>query len=467
VTPVLRYDRGTLVFREVPEVVAHLFTWDARSQLFRARGQAYREISELLRGHLVGYKDETAGFQKLELVFGREVTPYLHQQEALSAWKRANRQGVVVLPTGAGKTLVAHLAMQATPRSTLICVPTLDLLQQWYSGLLSAFPDASIGLLGGGSHDETPVLVSTYDSAAIHAEELASKYGLIIFDEAHHLPSDFHRVIAEMSLAPYRLGLTATPKRGDGRELDLNTLIGPVVYEKRPEELKGTTLADYKEVHILVKLSPSEQLKYDELIAFRNRFLSRVGIQLGSLDGWQAFIKSSGTPEGRKAMIAHREAKSLAYGTEGKLRVLEEILANHAGERTLIFTDDNATVYRVSREFLIPSITHQTPTKERHAVLEKFRSGAYQVLVTSRVLNEGIDVPEASVAVILSGTATEREQIQRLGRILRKAEGKKATLYEVVTQGTSEERVSQQRKGQWKPKGMQDTPVWETVNAPD
>jgi len=146
--------------------------------------------------------------------------------------------------------------------------------------------------------------------------------------------------------------------------------------------------------------------------------------------------------------------------------VLEEILANHAGERTLIFTDDNATVYRVSREFLIPSITHQTPVKERHAVLERFRSGAYQVLVTSRVLNEGVDVPEASVAVILSGTATEREQTQRLGRILRRARGKKATLYEVVTEGTSEERVSQQRRGQWTP-GSQAGPVWESVNAPD
>ncbi|MGY2896918.1 superfamily II DNA or RNA helicase [Deinococcus sp. UYEF24] len=258
--PVLRYDRGTLVMREVPAVVQHLFTWDARSQLFRARGQAYREVCELMRGHLVGYKDEAAGFQKLDLIFGREVTPYLYQQEALASWKRANRQGTVILPTGGGKTLVAQLAMRDTPRSTLICVPTLDLLQQWYSGLLSAFPDANVGLLGGGSHDETPVLISTYDSAAIHAEELANRYGLIIFDEAHHLPTDFHRVIAEMSLAPYRLGLTATPKRSDGREVDLDTLIGPVVYSRRPEELKGGALSDYKEVHILVRLSPSEQV---------------------------------------------------------------------------------------------------------------------------------------------------------------------------------------------------------------
>ncbi|MGI8747109.1 MAG: DEAD/DEAH box helicase family protein, partial [Deinococcus sp.] len=221
-TPALRHDRGTLVMREVPGVVTHLFTWDARSQLYRARGQHYREISELLRGHLVESQDEAAAFQKLELGFGRAVTPYSHQVEALAAWKRAGRQGTVVLPTGAGKTLLAQLAMRDTPRSTLICVPTLDLLQQWYSGLLSAFPDASIGLLGGGSKDETPVLVSTYDSAVIHAEELARKYGLLIFDEAHHLPSDHNRAIAEMSLAPYRLGLTATVQRSDGREVDLD-----------------------------------------------------------------------------------------------------------------------------------------------------------------------------------------------------------------------------------------------------
>lgn len=129
---------------------------------------------------------------------------------------------MVVLPTGSSKTFVAQLAMRGTPRSTLICVPTIDLLHQWYSGLLAAFPDANIGLLGGGSKDRTPVLIATYDSATIHAEELANQYALIIFDEAHHLPAPYTRVIAEMSLAPYRLGLTATPKRSDGREADLD-----------------------------------------------------------------------------------------------------------------------------------------------------------------------------------------------------------------------------------------------------
>lgn len=444
----LRLDRGTLVMRDVPEAAASFFTWDDRSQSWRAPGRAYRDVMETLRIGGVPVRDEAATFLKLDLGYAREVTPYRHQQLALNAWKGAGRRGVVVLPTGAGKTLVAQLALRDTPRSTLICVPTLDLMHQWYSGLLAAFPDAEVGLLGGGSKDETPILISTYDSAAIHAEQLAGKYALQVFDEAHHLPSDFHRAVAELGLAPYRLGLTATPKRSDGRELHLEDLIGPVVYHCAPEDLAGDTLADYREVVIRVRLSPAEQRHYDDLIRTRNDFLRRNNIQLGSIDGWKQFVMQSGTPQGRAAMLAHREARSLAYGTEGKLRVLEEVLANHPSERTLIFTDDNATVYRISRDFLIPAITHQTPVKERHALLEKFRSGAYRILVTSRVLNEGVDVPEAAVAVVLSGTATEREHIQRLGRILRKAEGKSAVLYEVITEGTSEERVSRQRRGQ-------------------
>ena len=109
-----------------------------------------------------------------------------------------------------------------------------------------------------------------------------------------------------MGLAPYRLGLTATPKRSDGRELDLDTLIGPVVYHKQPGDLKGLALSDYREVQILVRLSPGEQTHYDELIAVRNAFLSRMNIQLGSLDGWKTFVMQSGTLEGRRAMLAYR-----------------------------------------------------------------------------------------------------------------------------------------------------------------
>ena len=116
-----------------------------------------------------------------------------------------------------------------------------------------------IGLLGGGSKDRTPILVSTYDSAAIHAETLGNQYALLIFDECHHLPSDFNRVIAEYAIAPYRLGLTATPDRADGKHEDLHTLIGAEVYRRSAEELAGTALAKHKAVQIMVRLSEDER----------------------------------------------------------------------------------------------------------------------------------------------------------------------------------------------------------------
>ncbi len=149
-------------------------------------------------------------------------------------------------------------------------------------------------------------------------------------------------------------------------------------------------------------------------------------------------------------MLAHREARAIAFGTEGKLRVLADLLANHFPEKTLIFTDDNATVYRISQEFLIPAITHQTGVKERHEILTRFRQGDYRILVASRVLNEGVDVPDASVAIVLSGTGSAREHIQRLGRVLRKGKDadKLARLYEVLAEDTSEENVSRRRQGQ-------------------
>lgn len=148
-------------------------------------------------------------------------------------------------------------------------------------------------------------------------------------------------------------------------------------------------------------------------------------------------------------MLAHREAKEIASGTDGKLRILTDLLAQHYPERILVFTNDNATVYRISQDLLIPAITHQTPVKERHEILTRFREGEYKTLVASHVLNEGVDVPDARVAIILSGTGSSREYIQRLGRVLRKgSEGHKlALLYEVVAEDTSEEGTSQRRHG--------------------
>ncbi|MDY6937997.1 MAG: DEAD/DEAH box helicase family protein [Cyanobacteriota bacterium] len=451
-TPNLWFDRGTLVLHPPPRGKAWVdyATWDDRIEKFRIQACQYRPLVEALRAEATDFTDKAKDFAPLELESKLEMEPYPHQQEALDAWKQGGRCGVVVLPTAAGKTYLAQLCLEQTPRSTLVVVPTLDLMHQWYAHLLAAFPDAEVGLLGGGSHDRTAILVATYNSAAINAENLGDRYGLLIFDECHHLPTDFNRAIAEYSIAPYRLGLTATPERTDGKHADLDTLIGPQVYRRTPEELAGDALAEHRIVQMKVKLSQAERDRYQALIADRNAFLKQANIRLGSTNGWQNFIKASArSAAGRRAMKAHHEAKAIALGTEGKIRVLTELLAKHYPERTLIFTNDNATVYRISQDFLIPAITYQTPVKERHEILTRFKSGEYKTLAASHVLNEGVDVPDARVAILLSGSGSKREYIQRLGRVLRKGSDrhKLAILYEVVTEDTVEERTSERRRG--------------------
>ena len=145
-------------------------------------------------------------------------------------------------------------------------------------------------------------------------------------------------------------------------------------------------------------------------------------------------------------MRAHRDARRIAHATPGKLRTLGMIFANHPSAKTVIFTEDNATAYEVSQRFLIPCLTHQTAIKERQAFLDGFKAGSYTAIVTSNVLNEGVDVPDASVGVILSGSASAREFVQRLGRILRRGDGKQAILYEVIAKETREERVADRRR---------------------
>ncbi|MEE3719304.1 DEAD/DEAH box helicase family protein [Tumidithrix elongata RA019] len=464
-TPTLSFDRGTLILHPPPRGKAWLdfATWDDRVERFRIPANRYRELITALEAENVTFCDLAKAFVELELTARVVMQPYPHQSEALVAWQRAGQCGVVVLPTAAGKTYLAQLAMQVARRSTLVVVPTLDLMHQWYTHLVAAFPDLEVGLLGGGSRDRTAILVATYDSAAIHAETLGAQYGFLIFDECHHLPTDFNQVIATYSLAPYRLGLTATPDRSDGRHTDLDTLIGAEVYRKTAEQLAGNALADHEIVQIKVKLSQSERDRYDRLTAIRNNFLREAKISLGGMQGWQRFVQASARSQaGRRAMLAHREAKETALGTDGKLRVLADLLAQHSPARILIFTNDNATVYQISQEFLIPAITHQTPVKERHEILKHFRSGDYKTLVVSHVLNEGVDVPDAGIAILLSGTGSTREYIQRLGRILRRGTNidKRAILYEVIAENTSEERTSQRRHGEdWTNAHKQKNPI--------
>ncbi|MFO0604021.1 MAG: DEAD/DEAH box helicase family protein [Polyangiales bacterium] len=453
----LRFEAGTLVLEGLAQGLrAGLDApppgclWDARVSRYRAPGYRYRDVvTALTRWARAGhgdFRDEARRYGALSLTHRAERSAFEHQREAVAAWKAKGSRGVVVLPTGAGKSYVAEMAILAAQRSALVVVPTLDLMNQWYDVLVTAF-GAKVGLLGGGYHEIEDLTVSTYDSAHIHMERLGDRWGLVVFDECHHLPSPTYLTAAEMSIAPFRLGLTATLERADGGEKLLDERVGPLVYARGIKDLAGEYLADYDVETVLVDLTPEEAETYAESRALYKDFLYAQGIRMAAPDGWARFLAaSSRSPEGRRAFLAYREQKQISLASKAKLQVLEGLFRQHARDRTIVFTNDNDTVYTISRAFLIPAITHQTDVKERREVLERFNAGSYPAIVTSRVLNEGVNIPEARVAIILSGTASVREHVQRLGRILRRAENKRAVLYEVITRGTVEEHQSGRRR---------------------
>lgn len=445
----IAFAAGTLELRgTLPEglALAPLAAWDARSRCHRAPALAYADLLRLLHREGVAYEDKARAYVELEspLVVQREPRPF--QAEALKAWREAKGRGVVVLPTGAGKSHVAVLAIEDKRRSALVVAPTLDLVRQWYDLLRTSFA-CEVGVVGGGSYELQPLTVTTYDSACLHMDHFGARFGLVVFDECHHLPGPSYALAAELCLAPYRLGLSATPERADGQDAKLVRLIGPTVYRKDILELTGPYLAEYETVRVEVDLSPDERSEYEAERAVYLEFVRGQGIRMGSPRGWSDFImRSARTAAGQRAMRAYRRQRELSLGAKAKLDYIERLLEAHRDEKALIFTQDNATAYAISRRFLIPIITHQTKVKERSEILERFADGRYQAIATSKVLNEGVDVPDASVAIIISGSGSVREHVQRLGRILRRKGDKFATLYELVSRKTGEVYTSDRRR---------------------
>jgi superfamily II DNA or RNA helicase len=376
--------------------------------------------------------------------------PRPYQRDALVAWQAEGSRGVVVLPTGSGKTLLGAMAITVTGLWTLVVVPTIDLLAQWRCALAEALslPAAEVGVVGGGERTVRPITVMTYESAALYPR-LLNQFGLLVFDECHHLPAPSYRAIAEGAFTPLRLGLSATPERADQEHLALERLIGPEVYRREPEQLAADRyLAEYDVEHLAVALTPDERVRYERARATYRDYVRHRRLAIRTPQDFQRHIlwASARDPEARAAMLAWREARGLALNAPGKLALLEDLFARHRDERVLVFSEYNTLVDEVSRRFCLPRITHKTPAEERRLILERFRSGQYTKLVSGRVLNEGVDIPDCRVAVIVSGNATRREYVQRLGRILRPKHAR-AVLYELVTAETTEEAVAERRRG--------------------
>jgi len=449
---VLTYDRGTVVaaggpaefnYNTLPGVL-----FDPRTGQHRAKGYHYRAIVEHLIRHKIDYTDEARGWENKPTGWklNNDRTPRPYQRLALQKWIAGNRKGVVVMPTGTGKTFASFLCIENVGRPTMVVTPKIDLMVQWAGELEKSF-GVEVGMVGAGEFNYRPLTVTTYDSAYIHLEKWANRFGLVIFDECHHLPGPSYSEAAYAGLAPYRLGLTATPERADGADEITSQLIGPIVYRMDITDAAGEFLAPYEARVVYVDLSPQETETYVKCREEYKQFVAARGINMSGPDGFRKFLfEASRTPEGWAAARAFREQKRIMQAPDGKFTLLEELLEKHAADRVLIFTADNATVYRIARTYLIPAMTNQTRPKERKSILEKFHSGEYSVVVTCQVLNEGVDVPAANVGIVLSGTSSTTENVQRLGRILRKYGDKQAVLYEVITRGTVEEFVSDRRR---------------------
>lgn len=290
------------------------------------------------------------------------LAPRSYQVEALNAWLQHQGCGVVVLPTGAGKTVVALMAIERLAVRTLIVVPTIELLTQWQQALGErlGLPAQAIGVVGGGQREVRDLTIITFDSAAMPRRRLDG-FGMLIVDEVHHLPADHYRRIVTKVAAPCRLGLSATPERLDGRHHDLDELIGPLVFHRLPSDLRRERhIADYVERRIFVDLSPVEQGRYGLLMAQFRWYLARHRLGLGG-DCFTALVRRTGYDQAaRQALQAHRQARMIALNADAKLTQVARLLAQHRDDRVIIFAEHTALVDAISRRLLIPSITYRT-----------------------------------------------------------------------------------------------------------
>lgn len=474
-TPELSFDQGTLLLGGVNQrFIAHVFgddlwIFDGRAGKFRCDALHYAPVQAKLHQHLKSvWIDNVPAWKRLDrlteigakAVSEREapasadnsgaVSPNRRvklrddQLRATQAWL-ATKRGCLVMPTGTGKTEVALQLIMSVARSTLIVAPVRDLMYQWHRRILLR-TGIDAGIMGDGVHRLSPLTVTTYDSAFLHMARIGNQFALVVFDECHHLPGPARQDAARMCAAPYRLGLTATPYRGDGRQAMLEQLIGPICYQQKLDEARGETLADFDLHRIPVHLSDAERQRYDELSHSIQHYMLERRQQDPNFT-WQKLCQESRRdPASRRALRAFHAKSAIEDRAEEKLRVLEDLFRLHVGEPCLIFTGTNAMARDISRRFLIPCLLSHCGKRERADILSGLEEGRYPAVVANRVLDEGVDLPDVKVAIVIGGSASPRQATQRLGRILRRSRFGRGVLYEIVTRQTRDVTRSRQRR---------------------
>ena len=385
---------------------------------------------------LAGYSDGSPLpiHLRAETAAGKEFKPRDYQHAAAAAFYAngapSGGSGAVVLPCGAGKTIVGLATMAMIGRATLILTPNTVAVRQWINEILDKtdIPPEMIGEYTGERKDIAPITVSTYqiltyrrtikgkdgepDEETYPHFSLFTNYdwGLIIYDEVHLLPAPVFRFTAELQ-ARRRLGLTATLIREDGREADVFSLIGPKKYDVPWRELEQQGWIATAECHeIRVSFTEEEQLNY--------------------------------------AMTEARDKYRLAAENPAKQTIARLLLQRHENDQVLIIGQYIDQLQALADELHAPLLTGRVSTTQREKLYEQFRQGEIKHLVVSKVANFAIDLPDANVAIQVSGTfGSRQEEAQRLGRILRpKSDGGPAYFYTIVTRDTRDQEFSANRQ---------------------
>ena len=433
-------------------------------------GELYNELRDLIKYSKIEKRFKTLPYRYSELIsklksLGFEVidntgfntnTPLNidvefkgklrdYQEEALNSWIKNHSRGVIALPTGSGKTVIAIAAIAKLKQRTLVIAYTKEQLNQWRDSILkfTNIPEYYIGLYYSKEKRLAPITLTTYQTAYRHVDKFMRYFPLLIIDEVHHLPADKFKLIATLMPSPYRMGLSATPYREDGRHVELFPLMGGIVYYKTPQELaeKGY-LAQYKIVTIKVNLKPNEKKKLNEL---RRKYRSIVGSAT-----FEEVLEAArqGNEKAIEALRIHNEMKLLIQKSEAKIEKVKEIIEKELskGSKIIVFAHYVDLAERIAEEVGALLLTGNISMDKRKLILKKFRELSSGVLVVTTLGDEGLDIPDANVGILVAGTGSRRQFIQRLGRLLRPGKGKVSVLYEIVARGTSEELQSRRRK---------------------
>lgn len=452
----IQYDNGTILAKAKSDgrispslerffIKSNYWKWDTRVAAYRAPAhKLYSFLAEIKSLNFSCTEKITLNHNPLKIKTPPlELRPY--QLEACRQWNLHGRRGVVVLPTGAGKTRLALHCISSVQAKTLILVPTRVLLHQWAEEITSRLK-VPAGILGDSQWRLADITVATFESATRSAGNIGEQFKLVIVDEAHHFLGGERVEIIEMLCAPYCLSLSATfsyRQNGNIHHSKIHTLLGPIVFQMSLGDLKGTVLAPFQKFLIPVSLTIVERRLYDSLMrSFRETFETLKSDNMG-LNSNELFQLLGRSLKGKRALANLREARQIVSQCDEKIDRLGELLLRFRDRKILIFTGDTCTALKVSSELLVFPILSQTPKTERTLGIELFRNSKIGSLVTCRVLNEGFDIPSADMAIILGGAHGEREHIQRIGRVLRSAPGKSALIYELVCRESIETR-------QWK-----------------